>query len=420
MHVYATSRLHLSDAEAFLRIAVARVSRRFPMVLSMLAEGRIHLSAVAMLAKHLDDANGEALLRRAAHRSKREVEMLIAEIAPQPDAPSGMRRLPKPRSAGVPTGGGAPLLPTGVGSKAVPAENGGSLVPDGVGLRGVAHDVEPPVHSGPAPRPGPPAPAVMVPTAPDRYRVQFTADEELRGKIDRARAMLRHQIPDGNLAAVFDRAMSLLIRELERTRFAGTSAPRTSASEVDSTPSSRHIPAAIKREVWKRDGEQCTFHDRKGRRCLARDRLEFHHIIPFARGGDHEAANVTLRCSTQRLPGRPRLRLGLHGDPQTEPALLGAMSARELRPRTRRRRRRQPAHACAMSARRRARLARSGFARGGLGSSPGRHCSSACSRTNRGSPPNRHISSRSLRWVSSGSLVIAVPCSFLNLSEVRQ
>ncbi len=136
----------------------------------------------------------------------------------------------------------------------------------------------------------------MAPIAPSRYKVQFTASGELHDKIERARGLLRHQIPDGDLGAVFDRAMTLLVRELERVRFAATDAPRKAAHEADPTPSSRDIPDPIKREVWIRDEEQCTFRDHKKRRCPARDRLEFHHIVPFALGGDHSASNVTLRC----------------------------------------------------------------------------------------------------------------------------
>ena len=94
MHAYATLRLHLSDAEAYLRITVARLSRRFPVVLDMLAAGRLHLSGIARLAPHVRDGGGEALLARAAFLTKREIEHLIAEIAPQADAPAIMRKLP--------------------------------------------------------------------------------------------------------------------------------------------------------------------------------------------------------------------------------------------------------------------------------------------------------------------------------------
>jgi 5-methylcytosine-specific restriction endonuclease McrA len=130
-----------------------------------------------------------------------------------------------------------------------------------------------------------------------RYKVQFTAGTELHDKIARAQALLRHQIPDGDLAAVVDRAMTLLVRELERVRFAATDTPRKSVDEVDPEPSSRQIPAPIRRVVWERDSGQCAFRDRHGRRCQARERLEFHHLVPFAQGGDHSASNVSLRCS---------------------------------------------------------------------------------------------------------------------------
>src|SRR6266540_2202295 len=66
--------------------------------------------------------------------------------------------------------------------------------------------------------------------------------------------------------------MTLLVRELERARFAATPRPRKTASEADPTPSSRTIPRPIRRAVWTRDGGQCTFRDNQGRRCPASER----------------------------------------------------------------------------------------------------------------------------------------------------
>ncbi|HKE18577.1 MAG TPA: HNH endonuclease, partial [Kofleriaceae bacterium] len=129
------------------------------------------------------------------------------------------------------------------------------------------------------------------------YKVQFTAGAELHDKLVRAQALLRRQIPDGDLAAVVERAVSTLLRELERARFAATPSPRKSAAEADPTPRSRDIPDPIRREVWQRDGGQCTFRDKHGRRCPARERLQFHHADPFGRGGDHGMANVRLLCA---------------------------------------------------------------------------------------------------------------------------
>jgi len=44
MFAYCTEVLHLS--EAYLRITAARASRRYPLLLSMLADGRLHLSGI--------------------------------------------------------------------------------------------------------------------------------------------------------------------------------------------------------------------------------------------------------------------------------------------------------------------------------------------------------------------------------------
>ncbi len=52
----------------------------------------------------------------------------------------------------------------------------------------------------------------------------------------------------------------------------------------------------MKREVWQRDGGQCTFVSDRGQRCGARTRLEFDHATPVARGGEATVANLRLRC----------------------------------------------------------------------------------------------------------------------------
>src|SRR5512142_1896009 len=87
MFTYCRERLHLSEAEALLRIAAARASRRHPVLLEMLADGRLHVNAIARLAPHLTDDNLASVLRRAVHRSKLEILELLAELSPQPDVP---------------------------------------------------------------------------------------------------------------------------------------------------------------------------------------------------------------------------------------------------------------------------------------------------------------------------------------------
>ena len=132
-----------------------------------------------------------------------------------------------------------------------------------------------------------------MPIAPARFRVQFTASAELEEKFVRARALLRHKVPSGDLATIVDEAMTLLVARLERKRCAATDRPRKGAPSV---PGSREVSAADRRAVWARDVGRCTFVDREGRRCDAREWLEIHHDEPFARGGPTCVENLRLMC----------------------------------------------------------------------------------------------------------------------------
>src|SRR5262249_23534995 len=95
MFSYCRDVLHLSEGEAQLRITVAQAAREHPVLLEMLADGRLHLSGIAKLAPVLTRENRDALLARAVHKSKRQIEEMVAEVAPRPDAPSVMRKLPE-------------------------------------------------------------------------------------------------------------------------------------------------------------------------------------------------------------------------------------------------------------------------------------------------------------------------------------
>ena len=105
--------------------------------------------------------------------------------------------------------------------------------------------------------------------------------------------MLRHAIPSGDDAAVLDRAFTALLADLARTKFAATESPRPSRA---ATPGSRHIPAEVRRAVWLRDLGRCAFVGTDGRRCNERAFVEFHHLRPYASGGEASALNIQLRC----------------------------------------------------------------------------------------------------------------------------
>jgi len=139
------------------------------------------------------------------------------------------------------------------------------------------------------------------PLAPARYKVQFTASAELRDKLERLQALMRSSAPDGDLAKIIEEAVTEKLERLEAKRFGKTKAPRKGLSGVKTTPSSRHIPAPIRRAVYERDGGRCTYVDKQGRRCTARKHLEFHHDDPFGRGGAHSLENIRLTCKSHNL-----------------------------------------------------------------------------------------------------------------------
>ena len=138
------------------------------------------------------------------------------------------------------------------------------------------------------------------PLGRERFKIQFTASRELYEKLREAQALLRHQIPSGELAEIFNRALTLLVEDAKRRRFAQTSRPAARRASKDGPadrgPVSRHIPAEIKRAVAARDSGRCAFVARSGRRCESRDFLEFHHEQPWARSKRHSVENIELRC----------------------------------------------------------------------------------------------------------------------------
>lgn len=262
LFVYCRDALALSEHDAYNRIEVARAARRFPDVLDRVATGAVNLAAVRLLAPHLTPENHGRVLESARGKRKAEVEELVARLAPFPEPPPFVRRLPAPRSTPAPPEPDEPL-PTASGARA-------------------AAPVEPAR-----------APADLRPLAPDRYRLQVTIGGVTLEKLRLARDMLRHAIPTGDEAAILDRALTALLAELARARFAATASPGASRPTA---PGSRHVPAEVKRAVWLRDLGRCAYVSPDGRRCDERGFVEFHHVRPYSAGGEPTVENIQLRC----------------------------------------------------------------------------------------------------------------------------
>jgi len=152
-----------------------------------------------------------------------------------------------------------------------------------------------------------PIPSWITPLSEDRFWISFEIGDQTYERLQRAIALLRHAVPDGNVGDVFDRALDSLLRNLERSKFGATDAPR-----------------GDRRRVWKRDGGRCAFVGTHGR-CTETAFLEFHHIKPFARGGTSTIDNIELRCRAHNqreaelffgmgMPGMVRERVDSYGE----------------------------------------------------------------------------------------------------------
>lgn len=296
MFAYCQRVLHFPEAVAYKRIQAARAARRHPGLLEAVRRGELHVTGASLLAPRLTAENRGELIRVATHRSADEIRRLLADREPKPDVRASVRRLPEPAKPTPRVPGIAPAGcegATGHDSKAEARIDPGAAR---------AHPVADARPTEPPSRPR------TKPLGGERYAVQFTADRELYGQIQELRALLRHQIPDGDVGKILARAVALLLRKVRARKFgegasgspgkhrAAKAARPAKPAHPDPRPPGRHIPAAIRRAVARRDGERCTYVSASGRRCEAREFLEFDHREPWAREKTHSVEGLRLRC----------------------------------------------------------------------------------------------------------------------------
>ena len=160
---YCREALALSEFDAYRVVAAARVARRFPVILEMLAQGSLNLTSVKLLAPCLTADNHRQVLETARGKRRAQVEELVAMFVPQPDVPPALERLLSPG---------------------------------------------------------------VEPLSSDRYRVQLTIGKSAVEKLRLAKDMLRHVLPSGDDAAVLERALTALLADLAKKKFAAADQPR--------------------------------------------------------------------------------------------------------------------------------------------------------------------------------------------------
>jgi 5-methylcytosine-specific restriction endonuclease McrA len=275
MYAYCVGELKMSEDIACKRIRAARAARRFPFILHGLADGRLRLSGVVMLAPHLIEATAEDLLAAAVDRTNAGIERLLAERFPRPDVP-------------------ALIVPLSLAPVMAPAD-----VPVAQLEQGVAAAVEPlavpPSELSAARRIAVPAErAKVTPTSPGRFALLTPLRQETHDLLREVQDLLGHQVAPGDVDAVLNFALRMAKQKLLQRKCAHTEQPR--AGHRSSNPDSRHIPPNVRRAVWRRDGGRCTFTSDTGHRCEERKDLQFDHIEPYAKGGEATAGGIRLLC----------------------------------------------------------------------------------------------------------------------------
>ena len=241
MFAYCVRVLHFSEAAAYRRIRAARAARRHPELLPALRRGELHVTAVSLLAAQLTEESCDEWIRVARHKTAEEIKRLLADRQPKPDVADCVRRMPAPERSGD------AVVATPPERLETPAAK--------TDIAGSKPELDPePVRAlmGSAPRK--PLHARTSPLGGERYRVCFTADAELHAQLQELRALMRHQIPDGDIGSLLGRA------------------------------------------VVRRDAGRCRYVSRGGVRCGAAEFLEFHHVDPWARTGTHSVDGISLRC----------------------------------------------------------------------------------------------------------------------------
>jgi len=333
LFAYCQVRLGLSQNEAYYRIVAARMGQKFPIVFELLEQGKVHLTALALIRDHVTADNHLELLEAVSGKTKEQILRLLAARAPRPDARSHIRK-----------------LPVRAGSTA----------------------------AGPSGR--------LETLSETSYRLELRVGTGLKQKLELLADLMSHANPSRDLAVIVERALDGLILKLQQRRFGQTARPRSAgpvasrtrepgagsrsappttggeglvslgrsaplppfdeepnglwvpappsqlsqssqpsqlgqlgsqadaANRVSASQSSQssqstqpnersaarnraHIPHELRRRLTARDGASCSFVCDDGRRCGAQAFLQIHHDEAWAKGGPETFDNLRLVCA---------------------------------------------------------------------------------------------------------------------------
>ncbi|HET7824854.1 MAG TPA: HNH endonuclease [Anaeromyxobacter sp.] len=269
--------LRLSRGAAYYRQAAATLVQRHPEVLEPIRDGRLCITSLVELPKVVTPENRHEVLPRFFHCSKQEAAEVVAELRPREDAPCRTVVTSVPAAA-------IPAEPRNVPSPA-PALD---LARPTVQLEG-----RPDANSRTQPQQ---ERSEVQPLTADLRRLHVTVSRAFLAKLAAARDALSHSHPGASDEDILCAGLDLLLaRGAKRKGLV----ERPQAKIRASNP--QHVPAHVRRAVWKRDGGCCSWRLDSGGVCGSTRRLEFDDVTPPALGGASTVENVRLLCAIHNV-----------------------------------------------------------------------------------------------------------------------
>ncbi len=285
---FLTRELRLARSAAFYRTKAVGLVRRFPEVLEAIREGKLYINSVAELARAVTAQNVAEVLPRFFHLSREDAKLLSVELSPREVVPvrEVVRAIPATRSAATAISAPAlPLPPQPTEPAATPVHSVNSDDPKVLDRREQQPSVSIP-------------PEKIEPLTGQVTRISITVSRELQARIKDAQLALSHAHPGATIADLLELGVNTALAQ-DAKRKGLVKKPRVRPAVAP--PPSDHIPAEIRRAVWKRDGGCCQWKLGNGEICGSRYRLQYDHIQPKAKGGETTIANLRLLCQRHNL-----------------------------------------------------------------------------------------------------------------------
>ncbi len=323
--------LRLSKAAAQYRKVAAELIQEVPSVVEALRDGRLCFTSIIELARVVTAANWETVLPRFYGLSRREAMEVVAALQPHPAPPirtvaTSVRPHLRQNEASaspalalgganetvstIPPGASLGCVSRSVSSTGEPASLSlggdcdpralGPLDPNhGGGSRSVSSTGEPasptalPSTASSGPFVALARPAEVVPLTAGLSRLHLTVSKEFMKKLEAAGDAMSHGMPGATPAEILEAGLELLLAQAAK-RKALVKKPRSNTRPAQGD----HIPAHVRREVWKRDGAKCQWPVSSGGVCGATRHLELDHIHPRSSGGPSTAENLRVVCKS--------------------------------------------------------------------------------------------------------------------------